>query len=734
MKLKIQIFCLFAFFLLAGSVLPQKHFISSAAYLKTVNERFLAQKKLAEKRSGTFWAFETGLNTEEEEALKFLYAFMPLSDLADYDSLLFLKLTSCSLKARDEFQWGNKIPEEVFRHFVLPYRVNNECIDTARLVFYNELKNRVKNLTMKQAALEVNHWCREKVTYKPTDERTISPLGLINSTFGRCGEESTFLVTALRAISIPARQVYVPRWSHCDDNHAWVEVWIDGKWHYMGACEPEAELNTAWFTRPAERAMLVHTKVFGEYNGPEEVIVKTPAYSVINVLKNYADVKNVKIKIVTKNNKPLPGACVEIKVFNYAEFSTIAKITADKKGECKFTTGYGDLLVWCAHDSLFGFKRLKAAEKSVTVKLNKLNGVDFSEDIDMVPPKEKIKNDSLEPKNEENLRRLKYEDSLRGDFIRGFMDSLSAVQLAASAGLPADTVWYFIKHSMGNWREISGFIKGGATYDKKRTIGMLARISEKDLRDVKSGVLMDHLVGSSNRPSNFITNDSLFFEKYILAPRVANEKLTAYRLKIQEMFPLSFVLKMQRKSSVVRDWINENIKLDTVNNYYNVPLTPLGVLELGICDRHSRDVLYVSLCRSFGICSRLNPVTGMPQYYLRRWLDIPYDKPVLPETESGFLILEKSDTAGVPEYYKNFTLASLRGGEYKTLDIPADSVQALCAGKMRLEAGDYLLTSGSRLKDGTVLGRISFFKLRNGETRRVLLNLRSTLIRDGIKY
>ena len=33
-------------------------------------------------------------------------------------------------------------------------------------------------------------------------------------------EESAFLVSALRSVGIPARQVYVPRWSHCGDNHA----------------------------------------------------------------------------------------------------------------------------------------------------------------------------------------------------------------------------------------------------------------------------------------------------------------------------------------------------------------------------------------------------------------------------------------------------------------------------------------------------------------------------------
>jgi len=47
----------------------------------------------------------------------------------------------------------------------------------------------------------------------------------------------------MRAVGIPARQVYTPRWAHTDDNHAWIEVWTGDRWHFMGACEPEAVLD-----------------------------------------------------------------------------------------------------------------------------------------------------------------------------------------------------------------------------------------------------------------------------------------------------------------------------------------------------------------------------------------------------------------------------------------------------------------------------------------------------------
>jgi hypothetical protein len=98
-----------------------------------------------------------------------------LSDLADYPSF-FLANVKQSLKARKEMPWSERIPEDVYLHFVLPLRVNNENLDSFRLVMYDEIRPRIKGLGMAEAALEINHWCHEKVNYRGTDIRTSSPL------------------------------------------------------------------------------------------------------------------------------------------------------------------------------------------------------------------------------------------------------------------------------------------------------------------------------------------------------------------------------------------------------------------------------------------------------------------------------------------------------------------------------------------------------------------------------
>ncbi len=255
----------------------------------------------------------SGMSVTRDEALKFLYSSMPLPDKADYTEKFYIDNIEASLRAKNEMPWGDSVPEREFMHFVLPVRVNNENLDNSRMVFYEELRPRVCGLSMKDAILEVNHWCHEKVTYKPSDGRTSSPLSSLSQAIGRCGEESTFLVAALRSVGIPARQIYTPRWAHTDDNHAWVEAWADGTWYFLGACEPEPVLDLAWFNEPASRGMLMNTNVVGNYTGPEEILLRQPLSTRINVTSKYASVATLPVRVLDSSGRPVKGANVDRK-------------------------------------------------------------------------------------------------------------------------------------------------------------------------------------------------------------------------------------------------------------------------------------------------------------------------------------------------------------------------------------------------------------------------------------
>ena len=84
------------------------------------------------------------MTSDEKEALTFLYAYMPIGDITDYNGQFYLDNIRSSFLARVEMPWGDSIPEDIFRHFVLPVRINNENLDESRMIFYNELRDRVE--------------------------------------------------------------------------------------------------------------------------------------------------------------------------------------------------------------------------------------------------------------------------------------------------------------------------------------------------------------------------------------------------------------------------------------------------------------------------------------------------------------------------------------------------------------------------------------------------------------
>ena len=704
-----------------------EHFLNDKAYRMKVEARYEKQKQLGKNRlDQVFKLADQKMALREKEALKFILAYSSLSDIADYDGDFFLKNIRASFAARDTFTWGKTMPDEIFRHFVLPVRVNNENLDSSRMVFFSELKDRVRKMSMQQAVIEVNHWCHEKVTYRGTDERTSSPLSTLRTAYGRCGEESTFTVAALRSVCIPARQCYTPRWAHSDDNHAWVEVWVDGKWHYIGACEPEMVLDAAWFTAPAKRAMLVNTNVFGDYEGPEDVLLKDERFTRINILSNYAETKRIFVLVKDSSGLAADSATVEFQLYNYAEFYPLHRTYSDVKGLCSFQTGLGDLLVWAAKDGRFAFRKVTVkTTDTVVLELLMKPGKEYTLQEDFVPPPSKPAGlaiaDSLK---EANAKRLTFEDKLRGAYEATFIDSAKACRLAATLKMNADTLWHFLKESRGNYRTIIDFAGSATGSGKAWVFPLLGVISSKDLRDVTFDVLMDN-TGNTIFPGTS-GGDEAIFNKYLLNPRVDNEGLRPYKSFLQMKFDKNFRERALYNPDTLIKWVKANIITDLKANYGRAPLTPIGVYELKVSDPHSRDIFFVALCRSMGIASRLEPGTRLPQYYHKNaWHDVSFDISSITSGERVKLTFNLDVKKGIkPEYYIHFTLEKYDDGFFRSLDYESDPRLGTFPCELELVAGNYLMVTGNRINDGTVLTNLTFFNLAKGSEVRQLIRLR----------
>ena len=637
---------------------------------------------------------------EVQEALDFLYASMPLPDSVDYPRDFWEANVRATLKARKEMSWGQKVPAREWKHFVLPLRVNNENLDSARIVFYDELKDRVKNLNMYDAVLEVNHWCHEHVTYAPSDGRTKSPLVTMRSATGRCGEESTFTVAALRAVGIPARQVYTPRWAHTDDNHAWVEAWVNGKWYFFGACEPQPVLNMGWFNEPASRGMLMHTKVFGNYNGPEEVVSRNACYTEINVTSNYAATDTITVKVVDAQGAPLKGARVDFRLYNYAEFYTLVSKSSDAEGLTWLGCGKGDLMVWASKDGRFGFEEASVGQMdTVTVVVDKDDSYTASLDLDLVPPPSKeFVPELTETQIRKNSERLHTEDSLRNNYMQQAFSQEEGLKAARQ-----------------NWQVIKEF------QSHRNGKDVISTLRQKDLCDVTVQVLSD---AADNTPAS----DSPLWKQYILAPRVGNEMLTPYRQVLGKAFA-------GMDAQAIAQWVADSIRVDDTRNPQKLCMSPVGVYRHRTTDAHSRDIFFVAACRSVGIAARIDEVTGKVQVVepgagggeQEVWQDVLFGSVEEQTAPKGALTLTYSDQAikENPSYYSQFSLSRLQNGNISLQEFPEESTwKDTFAQGVQMDAGQYLLVSGTRMADGSVLAHLEFFGLKAGTVQKQALKLR----------
>ena len=722
--MKQVLWILLAFVLLCAC--EEKHFMTDPGYRKMVEQDFQKKKKVLEGNPGNLFAvFDSPMSVEEREALMFLYAYSPLIDLSFSGGDFLLKNVRWAFQAREAMPWGKDIPEDIFRHFVLPVRGGKENLDTARIVFYKELKERVATCeSMEKAALEVNHWCHEHVIYKPTNARTRSPLATMLTAYGRCGEESIFTLAALRAVGIPARQIYTPRWAHCDDNHAWIEVWVDGEWKYLGACEPEPRLNIAWFTLPVQRAMYVESEVFGKYNGQEEIVYVNESGSGVNVTSHYTRIVPTVVQVIDENGQPVENAKVEYKIFNYGEFYPVVTLYSDVKGETSLTLGQGDIFVLASKGKKLGFGELSVERQdTLTVVLDKTVGDLFSGEWDLVPPRQHdITALSTDEERAVNDRRFAREDSLRNVYVATFMSRTQGGDVAMELGVDTARFATYMVTSRGNYSELLRFMREVSPERRTLAMNLLGVIAEKDLQDTPADVLLSHVEGDGRDVAN------PYFTEYILNPRVQNELLTAYREPVREFLK-------RHDITDVTSLIQETGKIKVVDSLYpaKVVTPPEGVIRAGVTDVLSRNVFFVAACRTMGIPARLSPISGKPEYYQNgTWHTVNFmTEKVVPKGELMLHYAQK--TVSDPKYFLNFTIGKLEDGRVRTIDLGSNAAVDMGVGAsyktiftkpVTLEEGDYLLSTGNRRSDGAVLADLVSFQVEAGKLTNIDMLIR----------
>ena len=363
---------------------------------------------------------------------------------------------------------------------------------------------------------------------------------------------------AARQPAIPARQVYTPRWAHCDDNHAWVEAYCGGAWHFFGACEPEEALDRGWFTGAASRALLVHSRCFGTPAADEEIISVDGAVTFLNQTARYAPVRLLAVRVREKDGRPAAGAEVTFGILNASEVFPAAVIRTDADGMARLRCGYGDLIVQARKNGLCRETLCPASQEEpleLTLAEPEAPAGRWTS-FTLHAPKERLPERSAPTPAQraaatekqaaaDEKRRLRLEAAYDAARIRalrerfGYGAQAEAILRAACGET--------LQRWQSRWRI--------RRIPRRGRLALLQTLGEEDLRDVRPAVLREALdAGGGVSPSDE------FSMQYLLCPRIGTEPLSCWRRTLADSFPEARKREFREAPDALWRWIRESIR------------------------------------------------------------------------------------------------------------------------------------------------------------------------------
>ncbi len=662
-----------------------------------IQERYdTALKKYPCKREEV----ESWLKDKPEEfvlCMKSIYGHLHINDLISRDPELFDIYITSALRAYESIPYAGEVPTEIFLSYVLPPRVNNEWLDGSREYLQRELLPYIHPEDMTESILDINLWCFGRAIYMPSNERTLAPFGMMNSAAGRCGEESTFVVCALRSVGIPARQVYVPRWSHCDDNHAWVEVWVDGVWHYLGACEPSDELDNSWFTAAASKAMLIYARRWNS-PGTEKGFFYKDGLTLVANTRMYAPVKKLQI-YVTDNGTALQGCTVRFQILNYSELFTLYETHTGRDGKAEFETGLGDCCVSISNGKKYLLTKVDLRTQEVLsvdlkdmIPYSKTDGLIVR--LDLVPPMEKatVANHHLP---EAFISKLSKSEENRKGITKSFYKNEAL-----------DPFGKYREYAKGNRSTLEEFLEDPA-YSEHDKLLLLDTLESKDFTDLQRGVLCDALENALPFKGQF-TED--IYQRYILAPRVENEMLLPVRGELRKRIQVSF-----GNPKEILDWMNSNMAVCMAGGSTNFLPSVLGCVRSGVIPSSAYEYAFVVLCRTFGFPARLHKATKSAEWldHSGKWIAM------IPAQRKTTKLTLMNPSGESLNYFEHFSIAVLQGDRFHTLDFSGLVLRDRIL--FTLPTGYYRLIITTRQIDGTASAVIYHINLNDEKKLQVKL-------------
>lgn len=610
-----------------------------------------------------------------EEWAEFLLSSMSDVDLVNLKSEDFISYFEALDKNLKRVAWKSKIDDFLFFHHILPHRVSQEPLENFTAIYVDSLYDLIHDTKdMREAVLRINEWVFTRMKYEPTMRWDQNALTTIRRGFGRCEEMAILCMKALRTVSIPARKVYSPWWPFTNSNHAWVEVWVDGKWYAIGGGEP-TDLDNAWFGTASKRAAIILGVIYGEIEAGEEIVYKKKeGFTVINTTPNYSDVTELSIQ-VQASHSPIESVSVAICVYNYSSLPPVGLKKTDKDGFVKFVVGKTDLFVYASKDSLIGYNLWKPSSEEIDTIVIEIAKKEIPDTSFWIYTR-RIEKETKEPRYKPNRDSLKLLQNQH--FCKINIVDSSIASILDEKGQKLVNIFYNAK---GGAKSLLAFYKGLSDIQKEIFIDYFNSLYAKDIVSYDTTDLKGELqaVLKSKEFAKVDIPDSIL-EEYLISDRILFEQIGVWRKGIQSEF-LHFRKGNSRKAvEEIFLWIEREIEKIEETGYFGPMKNPGDVYKTRSGIDKERYIFMAGILRSIGIPARVKWSYDALEYWDEEWREKSFDEKkkdgkklwtALRFDENGKDVTEKQ------RYYYDYSITRFK--EYpKRLDPPIDT----CEGKV----------------------------------------------------
>ncbi len=667
-------------------------------------------------------------------AARFLLRWMPTSDLATLAKSDLRSNLDLAFAARETLPWGRRVPWPLFLHYVLPHRFAQERADAWRTRLWPELRDLVADCpTMADAAIAVTNWCARRVKFKQTEWRDQNVTDTLAAGYGRCEEMMIVGLAAMRTVGIPARPCSTPWWVTQDNNHAWIEVWADGNWYYLGGSEATTALDQTWFRAPAQRAGMVVSVLYGKpSDGKTDGLAATGdrVYktlrdaSLINSTSVYARTGEFRIHVLDERGEPIAHCPLAVSVFNFGGLRALTRRRTAADGMATVELGLGEYFLSAGVGERRAFRILKTQP-------GELQDVQLPLQQGAQPPKEfwlryptpteaarlarslpkagKVRPATFQPEQPQPAKPDLYEP--------GKWPELDAL---IQRGPMAAKAWRsLLSDARGRWRAMGEALLASSQTELPLTLAMLQRASHLDRLEMDAKTIVDHVRGAARFDPGKTSDERERFLDFVLNQRIDREHPQAWRTKLLARFEGPAREDPPTRARRIHAEIQANI-VDEERGRFGPIQAPLTTLRAGRGSARARAILAVAALRALGTPARFDTQTPNGCYFHdgSSWQRLGFGTNTSAarktQTDNGRVLLRlrrdgKPSLSSRPLDFSRFEKGAwnpIRG-----LHIVPDGQRLSC----KLAAGSYLLTLGVRNANGDPWVRTRSFELRAGD-------------------